>query len=138
MVAAPFAAVLLADLGADVIKIEHPIHGDGQRKLEPIVDGVPLWWKAISRNKRCITLDLSRPDGAAVFKDLVRGRDVVIENYRPGTLERWGVGYDALKAVEPKLIMLRISGFGQTGPYKDRPGFGRIAEAMSGLTASHR
>jgi crotonobetainyl-CoA:carnitine CoA-transferase CaiB-like acyl-CoA transferase len=134
MVAAPFAAVLLADLGADVIKIEHPIHGDGQRKLEPIVDGVPLWWKAISRNKRCITLDLSRPDGAAVFKDLVRGRDVVIENYRPGTLERWGVGYDALKAVEPKLIMLRISGFGQTGPYKDRPGFGRIAEAMSGLT----
>jgi formyl-CoA transferase len=134
MVAAPFAGVLLADLGADVIKIEHPLHGDGQRKLEPIVDGIPLWWKAISRNKRCITLDLGRPEGAAVFKDLVRGRDAVIENYRPGTLERWGIGYDAIKAIEPKIVMLRISGFGQTGPYRDRPGFGRVAEAMSGLT----
>jgi crotonobetainyl-CoA:carnitine CoA-transferase CaiB-like acyl-CoA transferase len=134
MVAAPFASVLLADLGADVIKIEHPTHGDGQRKLEPIVDGVPLWWKSISRNKRCITLDLSKPAGAAVFKELLRGRDVLIENYRPDTLERWGIGYDVVKAIEPKMIMLRISGFGQTGPYKDRPGFGRIAEAMSGLT----
>ena len=134
LVAAPFASVLLADLGADVIKIEHPIHGDGQRKLEPIVDGIPLWWKSISRNKRCITLDLSKPEGAEIFKDLVRGRDVVVENYRPGTLERWGVGYDDLAAVEPKLVMLRISGFGQTGPYKNRPGFGRVAEAMSGLS----
>jgi crotonobetainyl-CoA:carnitine CoA-transferase CaiB-like acyl-CoA transferase len=134
MVAAPFASVLLADLGADVIKIEHPTHGDGQRKLEPIVDGVPLWWKSISRNKRCITLDLSKPAGAAVFKELLRGRDVLIENYRPDTLERWGIGYDVVKAIEPMMIMLRISGFGQTGPYKDRPGFGRIAEAMSGLT----
>jgi succinyl-CoA--D-citramalate CoA-transferase len=87
MVAAPFAAVLLADMGADVIKIEHPIHGDGQRKLEPIFEGVPLWWKSISRNKRCITLDLGKPEGAAVFKDLVKGCDAVIENYRPGTLE---------------------------------------------------
>lgn len=134
LVAAPFAAVLLADLGADVIKIEHPVHGDGQRKLEPIVDGVPLWWKSISRNKRCITLDLSKPEGAEVFKDLVCDRDVVMENYRPGTLERWGLGYEALAAIAPRLVMLRISGFGQTGPYKDRPGFGRVAEAMSGLT----
>lgn len=134
MVAAPFASVLLADLGADVIKIEHPVHGDGQRKLEPIVDGVPLWWKSISRNKRCITLDLGKPAGAAVFKDLVRDCDVVIENYRPGTLERWGVGYDVIKLIAPEVVMLRISGFGQTGPYKDRPGFGRVAEAMSGLT----
>lgn len=134
MVAAPFAAVLLADMGADVVKIEHPKHGDGQRKLEPIVDGVPLWWKCVARNKRCISLDLSKPAGAEVFLDLVRERDVVIENYRPGTLERWGIGYDAIKAVQPKAIMLRISGFGQTGPYKDRPGFGRVAEAMSGLT----
>lgn len=134
MVAAPFAAVLLADLGADVIKIEHPIHGDGQRKLEPIYNGIPLWWKSVSRNKRCITLDLSKPAGAAVFKDLIKGRDAVIENYRPGTLERWGVGYDTIKAIEPKAVMLRISGFGQDGPYKDRPGFGRVAEAMSGLT----
>ena len=134
MVAAPFASVLLADLGAEVIKLEHPIHGDGQRKLEPIVDGVPLWWKTISRNKRCITLDLSKPAGAEVFKDLVRNRDVVIENYRPGTLERWGIGYNVIRSIEPKAVLLRISGFGQTGPYKDRPGFGRVAEAMSGLT----
>jgi len=134
MVAAPFASVLLADLGADVIKLEHPTQGDGQRKLEPIVNGVPLWWKTIARNKRCITLDLSKPAGAEVFKDLIRNRDVIIENYRPGTLERWGIGYDVIKSIEPKAILLRISGFGQTGPYKDRPGFGRIAEAMSGLT----
>jgi crotonobetainyl-CoA:carnitine CoA-transferase CaiB-like acyl-CoA transferase len=134
MVAAPFAAVLLADLGADVIKIEHPVHGDGQRKLEPIFEGVPLWWKSIARNKRCITLDLSKPPGAEVFKDLVRGADAVIENYRPGTLERWGIGYDVIKSIAPKAVVLRISGFGQTGPYKDRPGFGRVAEAMSGLT----
>ena len=134
MVAAPFASVLLADLGADVIKIEHPLHGDGQRKLEPIAGGISLWWKNISRNKRCITLDLSKPAGAAIFKDLVKGRDVIIENYRPGTFERWGVGPDVIKSVEPKAVMLRISGFGQDGPYKNRPGFGRVAEAMSGLT----
>jgi formyl-CoA transferase/succinyl-CoA--D-citramalate CoA-transferase len=134
MVAAPFASVLLADLGADVIKIEHPVHGDGQRKLEPMFRGVPLWWKSISRNKRCITLDLSKPAGADVFKDLVARCDAVIENYRPGTLERWGIGYDVIKSVQPKAVLLRISGFGQTGPYKDRPGFGRVAEAMSGLT----
>jgi crotonobetainyl-CoA:carnitine CoA-transferase CaiB-like acyl-CoA transferase len=134
MVAAPFASVLLADMGADVIKIEHPIHGDGQRKLEPVVEGIPLWWKSIARNKRCITLDLGTPAGAEVFKDLIRDRDVIIENYRPGTLERWGIGYDVIKSIEPRAIVLRISGFGQTGPYKDRPGFGRVAEAMSGLT----
>jgi crotonobetainyl-CoA:carnitine CoA-transferase CaiB-like acyl-CoA transferase len=134
MVAAPFATVLLADFGADVIKIEHPKQGDGQRKLDPAKDGVALWWKSIARNKRCITLDLSKPEAAPVFKDLVRGRDVVVENYRPGTFERWGLGYDALRAVEPRLVMLRISGFGQTGPYRSRAGFGRVAEAMSGLT----
>lgn len=134
MVAAPFSTVLLADFGADVIKIEHPKYGDGQRKLEPIKDGIPLWWKTIARNKRCVTLDLSKPEGAAVFKDLVRPADVVAENYRPGTLERWGLAYDELKAVNSRIILLRISGFGQTGPHRDRPGFGRIAEAMSGLT----
>lgn len=134
MVAVPFATVLLGDFGADVIKIEHPEYGDGQRKLEPIKDGVPLWWKAVARNKRCITLNLSKPEGAEVFKDLVRCSDVVAENYRPGTLERWGLGYEVLKDVSPQIILLRISGFGQTGPYRDRPGFGRTAEAMSGLT----
>jgi crotonobetainyl-CoA:carnitine CoA-transferase CaiB-like acyl-CoA transferase len=142
MVSAPFATVLLADFGADVIKIEHPTMGDGERKLAPILklgEGddaptVPLWWKNGARNKRCITLNLGKPEGAALFKQLAATADVVVENYRPGTFEKWGLGYDELTKVNPKLIMLRISGFGQTGPYKDRGGFGRVAEAMGGLT----
>ena len=123
MVAGPFCAVLLADLGADVIKIEHPRHGDGQRKLEPIKDGVALWWKAIGRNKRCITLDLGKPQGAEAFRDLVRDRDAVVENYRPGTFERWGIGYDVLKSINSGLVLLRVSGFGQTA----RTGTGRVS-----------
>jgi len=134
MVAAPFATVLLADFGAEVIKIEHPKYGDGQRKLEPIMNGIPLWWKSVSRNKRCITLDLGKPEGAEIFRQMVKGQDVVVENYRPGTFEKWGIGPDVLRAIDPRIIMLRISGFGQTGPYKNRAGFGRVAEAMSGLT----
>jgi succinyl-CoA---D-citramalate CoA-transferase len=134
MVAAPFATVLLADFGADVIKIEHPKYGDGQRKLEPIKDGIPLWWKSVARNKRCITLDLGKPEGAALFKQLMKGKDVIVENYRPGTFERWGIGPEVIRGIDPRIILLRISGFGQTGPYKDRAGFGRVAEAMSGLT----
>jgi crotonobetainyl-CoA:carnitine CoA-transferase CaiB-like acyl-CoA transferase len=134
MVAAPFATVLLADFGAEVIKIEHPKYGDGQRKLEPIMNGIPLWWKSVSRNKRCITLDLGKPEGADIFKRLIKGTDVIVENYRPGTFEKWGIGYDAIHAIDPRIILLRISGFGQTGPYKNRAGFGRVAEAMSGLT----
>jgi succinyl-CoA--D-citramalate CoA-transferase len=134
MVAAPFATVLLADFGADVIKIEHPKYGDGQRKLEPIKDGIPLWWKSVARNKRCITLDLGKPQGAAIFKELIKGQDVIVENYRPGTFEKWGIGPDVIHGIDPRIILLRISGFGQTGPYKDRAGFGRVAEAMSGLT----
>jgi len=134
MVAAPFATVLLADFGADVIKIEHPKYGDGQRKLEPIMNGIPLWWKSVSRNKRCITLDLGKPEGADIFKRLIKGTDVIVENYRPGTFEKWGIGYDAIHSIDPRIILLRISGFGQTGPYKNRAGFGRVAEAMSGLT----
>jgi crotonobetainyl-CoA:carnitine CoA-transferase CaiB-like acyl-CoA transferase len=135
MVAAPFATVLLADLGADVVKLEHPENGDGQRKLEPITkEGIPLWWKSISRNKRCVTLNLGKPDGAEIFKELCRSADVVVENYRPGTFERWGIGQDELEKINPKIVMLRISGFGQTGPYANRAGFGRVAEAMAGLT----
>jgi len=134
MVAAPFATVLLADFGADVIKIEHPKYGDGQRKLEPIKNGIPLWWKSVSRNKRCITLDLGKPEGAALFKQLAKGQDVIVENYRPGTFEKWGIGPDVLRSIDPRIILLRISGFGQTGPYKNRAGFGRVAEAMGGLT----
>jgi crotonobetainyl-CoA:carnitine CoA-transferase CaiB-like acyl-CoA transferase len=134
MVAAPFATVLLADFGAEVIKIEHPKYGDGQRKLEPIMNGIPLWWKSVARNKRCITLDLGKPEGAEIFRQLAKGQDVIVENYRPGTFEKWGIGYETLRAIDPKIIFLRISGFGQTGPYKNRAGFGRVAEAMSGLT----
>jgi crotonobetainyl-CoA:carnitine CoA-transferase CaiB-like acyl-CoA transferase len=134
MVAAPFATVLLADFGADVIKIEHPKYGDGQRKLEPIMNGIPLWWKSVARNKRCITLDLGKPEGAEIFKQLIKNQDVIVENYRPGTFERWGIGYDVIRSIDPRIILLRISGFGQSGPYKNRAGFGRVAEAMSGLT----
>ncbi len=135
MVAAPFATVLLADFGAEVIKIEHPEYGDGQRKLEPITkEGIPLWWKSVARNKRCITLNLGKPEGAEIFKELCRNCDVVVENYRPGTFEKWGIGQDVIEAIDPRIIMLRISGFGQTGPYKNRAGFGRVAEAMAGLT----
>jgi crotonobetainyl-CoA:carnitine CoA-transferase CaiB-like acyl-CoA transferase len=133
MVAGPFATELLADFGAEVIKLEHPREGDGQRRLGPIKNGIPLWWKVIARNKRCITLDLSRPEGAAVFKDLARSADVVVENYRPGTLERWGLSYEELSRVNPRIVLLRISGYGQTGPYRNRPGFGRVAEAIGGL-----
>ena len=134
MVAAPFATVLLADFGADVIKIEHPKYGDGQRKLEPIMNGIPLWWKSVARNKRCITLDLGKPEGGEIFKKLIKGTDVIVENYRPGTFEKWGIGPDVIRTIDPRIILLRISGFGQTGPYKNRAGFGRVAEAMSGLT----
>ncbi|MBT5048957.1 MAG: CoA transferase [Rhodospirillaceae bacterium] len=135
MVAAPFATVLLADLGADVVKLEHPENGDGQRKLEPITkEGIPLWWKSISRNKRCVTLNLGKPEGAEIFKELCKTADVVVENYRPGTFERWGIGQDVIEQINPNIVMLRISGFGQTGPYANRAGFGRVAEAMAGLT----
>src|SRR3989304_179352 len=134
MVAAPFATVLLADFGAEVIKIEHPKYGDGQRKGEPIMDGIPLWWKSVSRNKRCVTLDLGKPEGAEIFKQLIKGTDVIVENYRPGTFEKWGLGYEVIQAIDPKILLRRIAGFGQTGPYKNRAGFGRVAEAMSGLT----
>lgn len=134
MVAAPFAATLLADFGADVIKIEHPEYGDGLRNLEPEKNGTPLWWKITGRNKRCITLDYSSEEATEIFNDLVEDADIVIENFRPGTMEQWGIGYEDLREVNPGIIMLRITGFGQNGPYKDRAGFGRIAGAMSGMT----
>jgi formyl-CoA transferase len=124
---------LLADFGADVIKIEHPTMGDHLREFGPQADGVGLWWKYLGRNKRSVTLDISTPAGKAVFEDLVAEADALIENFRPGTLERWGVGYETLAQANPGLVMLRLSGFGQTGPYSDRPGFGTLAEAMSGF-----
>ena len=134
LVAVPAATSLLGDFGADVIKIEHPEHGDGLRQLDPHKDGVGLWWKVTGRNKRSVTLDLSTDAGRTVFEDLAREADVVAENFRPGTMERWGLGPDDLHAVNPDLVILRISGYGQTGPYRERPGFGRVAGAFSGMT----
>jgi crotonobetainyl-CoA:carnitine CoA-transferase CaiB-like acyl-CoA transferase len=132
IVAGGTASSLLADFGAEVVKVERPGSGDPLRHWGPFYNGVSLWWKVHSRNKKSITLDLSRPEGQRVLKDLARQADVLIEGFRPGTLERWGLGPDDLHQVNPGLVMLRYSGFGQTGPYKDRPGFGTIAECMSG------
>lgn len=133
ILAGPLACQILGDFGADVIKIEHPRSGDGMRGHGPTKDGVPLWWKEISRNKRLIALSLSDPDGAAVFRRLAAAADVVVENFRPGTFERWGLSPDLLLADNPRLVLARITGFGQTGPYADRAGFGTLAEAMSGF-----
>jgi crotonobetainyl-CoA:carnitine CoA-transferase CaiB-like acyl-CoA transferase len=133
--AAPLAGMLLGDYGADVIKVEHPLRADPARGHGPSKNGTGLWFKALARNKRLVTLDLSQPAGADVFLRLAARSDVVLENFRPGTLERWGVGWDELSAVNPRLVLARVSGFGQTGPYASRPGFGTLAEAMSGFAA---
>ena len=133
ILAGPLAAQILGDYGAEVIKIEHPTRGDGMRGHGLAKDGVPLWWKMVGRNKRTIGLYLGDPDGAAVFRQLAATADVVIENFRPGTLERWGLGYDVLAADNPGLVLLRVTGFGQDGPYAARPAFGTLVEAMSGF-----
>ena len=134
IIAAPFAATLLADYGADVLKIEMPGHGDGVRSFPPFKDGKPLWWKAANRNKKFATLDLRTPDGLALFKQLLPRFDVLIENFRPGTLDRWGLPKEVLWSIQPRLVILRATAFGQDGPYRERPGFARIFEAMGGLT----
>lgn len=133
MISGPAVGRLLADFGARVIKIEHPTYGDHIRNFGPQKDGVGLWHKYLSRNKESVTLDLKSDRGGTVFEDLVSEADAVVENFRPGTLERWGVGWERLSEVNPGLVMVRISGFGQTGPYAERPGFGTLAEAMSGF-----
>ena len=133
--AAPMATMLLADFGADVVKLEHPRRPDPARGHGPAKDGAGLWFKALSRNKRHATLDLSHPDGQALFLRLAGGADVVVENFRPGTLERWNLGWDELSAANPGLVLARVSGFGQDGPYAHRAGFGTLAEAMSGFAA---
>ena len=130
--AGPWLATRLADFGADVVKVEHPSAGDPIRLLGWFDDGVPLWWKIDSRNKRCITADLKQADGQDILRRLVRDADVLVENFRPGTLERWGLGYADLARENPGLIMVRVTGWGQDGPYADRPGFGTLAEAISG------
>ena len=131
--AGPTISQNLGDFGADVIKVEHPELGDSLRSLGATKDGEPLWWKVTNRNKKCVTLDLSKPEGQTLLKELIADADVLTENFRPGTLEKWGLGWDVLHGVNPRLVMVRVSGFGQTGPYKDRPGFGTLAEAMSGF-----
>jgi len=134
-VAAPFAATLMSEFGAEVIKIEQPGGGDPWRRYgTPTQDGDSLAWKSESRNKRSLTLDLGDARGREVFKRLAASADVVAENFRPGKLESWGLGWDTLGEVNPRLVLLRVSGFGQTGPYRDRPGFARIAHAYGGLT----
>lgn len=133
--AGPIASMLLADFGADVIKVEHPKVPDPARGHGPSKDGVGLWFKSLGRNKQAVTIDLSKSEGAQILLKLVKDADVLIENFRPGTLERWGLGWDVLHAHNPQLILARVTAFGQTGPYSDRPGFGTLAEAMSGFAA---
>jgi len=134
VVAAPFAAALLADYGAEVLKVELPGRGDALRALAPHKNGVPLWWKVTNRNKRGITLDLRRPRGRELLGRLLQDADVLVENFRPGTLDGWGVTREWLHGLNPRLTILRMTGFGQTGPQRNRPGFARVFEAMSGLT----
>ncbi|WP_431048314.1 CaiB/BaiF CoA transferase family protein [Roseateles sp. L2-2] len=133
LIAGPFAGKTLGDFGADVVKIEAPGSGDPLRNWRMIQDGTSVWWQVQSRNKRSIALDLRQKDGQDVARALIAEADVLIENFRPGTLEGWGMSYEELAKTNPGLIMLRISGYGQTGPYRDLPGFGVIGEAMGGL-----
>lgn len=133
LIAGPFAGKTLGEFGADVIKIEAPGAGDPLRNWRLIQDGTSVWWQVQSRNKRSIALDLRSAEGQDIARKLIEGADVLIENFRPGTLEGWGMGYEQLARLNPGLVMLRISGYGQTGPYRDLPGFGAIGEAMGGL-----
>ena len=133
IIAGPLAASLLADFGAEVLKVELPGRGDAIRALRPHKDGISLWSKVVNRGKRGITLDLRRPEGADILKRLVREHDVLIENFRPGTLEAWGLGPDVLHEINPRLTILRVSAFGRAGPYAEKPGFARVADAMSGF-----
>ncbi len=133
LIAGPFAAKTLADFGAEVVKIEPPGSGDPLRQWRLLKDGTSVWWQVQSRNKRSLAMDLKTPEAQDIVRQLARDADVLIENFRPGAMEGWGLGPDDLLALNPRLIMLRISGYGQTGPYRDKPGFGVVAEAMSGL-----
>lgn len=133
LIAAPFAARMMAEFGAEVIKIEAPLNGDPIRKWRKLHEGTSLWWYLQSRNKKSLSLNLKAAEGIDIIKRLVADADVLIENLKPGALENLGLGWDILQAINPKLTLVRISGYGQTGPYKDRPGFGAIGEAMGGI-----
>jgi formyl-CoA transferase len=138
LIAGPFAGKMFGEFGASVIKIEPPAEGknpggDPLRQWRLLHNGTSLWWYVQARNKKSVTANLRSPEGQEIVRRLARSADIVIENFRPGTLEKWGLGYDALSAVNPGLILLRLSGFGQTGPYRDQPGFGAVAESMGGM-----
>src|SRR6266581_8193541 len=138
LIAGPFAGKMLGEFGASVIKIEPPADGknpggDPLRQWRLLHNGTSLWWYVQARNKKSVTANLRSPEGQEIVRRLSRSADIVIENFRPGTLEKWGLGYDALSAVNPGLILLRLSGFGQTGPYRDQPGFGAVGESMGGM-----
>jgi crotonobetainyl-CoA:carnitine CoA-transferase CaiB-like acyl-CoA transferase len=130
--AGPLVGTILGDFGADVLKVEQP-EGEGLRSMGMTPDGLSLWWAFVSRNKRCVSLRLSNSRGAEILRELVRDADVLIENFRPGTLERWGLAPQTLHEINPRLVILRMTGFGQTGPYRSVPGYGTLAEAMSGF-----
>lgn len=133
LIAGPYAASLFAQFGADVIKIESPAGGDPLRQWRKLHNGTSVWWYSLARNKKSVTVNLKSDEGREIVRDLVRDADVLIENFRPGVLEEWGLGWEDLSRVNPGLVMVRISGFGQTGPYRDKPGFAAIAEAIGGL-----
>lgn len=132
MISGGFATLQLADFGADVVMVEHPDRGDPIREWGPFDEGTSLWWKSLARNKRCVTLDLSSDEGGRLLGELIEDADLFFENFRPGTLERWGLPPEQLWEVNPALIVVRLSGYGQTGPRSDRPGFGTVAEGYSG------
>src|SRR5438067_8962069 len=134
MIAAPFTAALLGDMGAEIIKVEIPGEGDTLRHVAPMYANRSLYWSVLGRNKCSITLDLRVPRGRELFLELVQRSDAILENFRPGTLERWNLGYDTLKATNPDIVLVRVSGYGQDGPYRDKAGFGTPAAAMGGLT----
>jgi succinyl-CoA:(S)-malate CoA-transferase subunit B len=134
VIAGPYCASILGEFGADVVKVEHPLGGDALRRFgTPTERGDTLTWLSEARNKRSVTMDLHHPEGVELFKNLIAESDILCENFRPGTLEKWGLGWEVLHEVNPRLIMLRVTGYGQTGPYKNRPGFARIAHAVGGL-----
>jgi formyl-CoA transferase len=133
LIAGPFAAKLLGEFGAEIIKVEPPDVGDPLRNWRKLENGTSLWWHVQSRNKKSVGLDLKTPEGQDILRKLLKDADILIENFRPGTMEKWGLGWEQLSQLNPKLIMVRVSGYGQTGPYRDLPGFGVIGEAMGGL-----
>ncbi|MGE4335254.1 MAG: CaiB/BaiF CoA transferase family protein, partial [Pigmentiphaga sp.] len=133
LIAGPYAGSLLGQFGAEVIKVESPQGGDPLRKWRVLHEGTSLWWYSQSRNKKSVTLDLRQAEGQSIVRELAATADIVVENFRPGTLEKWGLGWEQLHAVNPRLVMVRVSGYGQSGPYRDRPGFAAIAESLGGM-----